>query len=304
MIENIKYKNTLWVNAENPSKEEIRGLMDKFNLHPDIAEDFISETDRPWIKSYKEVVYVVLHFPAFKHSNSHRHQEIDFVIGKDFIITNRYEVIDPLHKFAKILETTKVLEKETLDDSPILLFFLMLKKLYKAQIHEIEYIEDRLKSIREEIDTGEHKKVVFKITDINKDLIDLRHTIIYHEDILKVLEEDIKAVFKKVDFREYSNELIQDYKRIQRLIKNNEEMMLALRKTNDSLLEIKQNEVMKALTIVAVATLPISFIAAIFSMNTKQKLIIGMPNDFIIIVFLMFVTTATIFLFAKYKKWF
>lgn len=304
MIENIKYKNTLWVDVESPNKEEIRSLMERFNLHPEIAEDFISETDRPLIKSYKEFVYIVLHFPAFKHSNSHRNQEIDFVIGKDFIITNRYEVIDPLHKFSKIIETSKVLGKDSTENSPIVLFFLMLKKMYKAQIHEIEYLEDRLKNTRKEIDKGEHKKVVFEITDINKDLIDLKHTIIYHEDILKVLEEDIKVVFKKTDFREYSNELLQDYKRIQRLVKNNEEMMMALRKTNDSLLEIKQNEVMKALTIVAVATLPISFIAAIFSMNTYQKPIIGMPNDFIVIVLLMFITTAIIFAFAKYKKWF
>ena len=61
-------------------------------------------TPDPMVEKYPS--YFILCFIS-PHGNtriSEKIQEIDFIIGKDFIITTSYDNIDALHKFGKILK--------------------------------------------------------------------------------------------------------------------------------------------------------------------------------------------------------
>jgi magnesium transporter len=69
------------------------------------------------------------------------------------------------------------------------------------------------------------------------------------------------------------------------------------------MLSTKQNEIMKIFTILAFVTLPLSLIAAVFGMNTTFIPIVGLPNDFWIIIGIMIITSLAMFAYFKYKKW-
>ena len=77
-----------------------------------------------------------------------------------------------------------------------------------------------------------------------------------------------------------------------------------LRATNDSLLNTKTNDIMRTLTIMAFTTFPLTLFASIFSMNTKVLPIVGMENDFWIIIGIMLLVMVSFYMYFRYKKWF
>jgi magnesium transporter len=81
------------------------------------------------------------------------------------------------------------------------------------------------------------------------------------------------------------------------------ESLHELRETNNSLLTTKQNETMKRFTILAFVTLPLTLLATLFSMDTKETPVVGLPHDFWIIIGIMFLAAGAMFVFFKRKKW-
>ncbi|MFC1801962.1 magnesium transporter CorA family protein [Patescibacteria group bacterium] len=303
MIKTHTHKKITWIDLESPTHEEVRSLMQEYKLNPFIANELIAPTFKSSVEAFKDSIYLILHFPAFKHSHSGAFkQEVDFVIGKDFIITTHYDTIDQLHKFSKIYEVDSILEKSDIGDSADLLFVYMLQKLYKSLTHELEFIQDSIMKIEEKIFLGEEKKMVREISKIGRDLLNFNQAVESHQEILKTLDKAGHEFFGD-EFKKNLKVVINDYYRINKTLRNNRDLTRELRETNDSLLTTKQNEIMKFFTIIAFITFPLSLLASIFGMNTVIMPIVGLKGDFWIIISVMVIATIFMILYSRHKKW-
>src|SRR5210317_1659031 len=112
MLTRYKHRNLTWIDLESPTQEEVRNIMSEFSINPLAAEELLTPTLKPKVDQYDNFIYLILHFPAFKHSHSEgQNQEVDFIIGKDFLITTRYDTVDPIHKFSKVFEVNSILDR-------------------------------------------------------------------------------------------------------------------------------------------------------------------------------------------------
>ena len=246
--------------------------------------------------------YVVLHFPALRHSHKTREQEVDFVVGKNFIVTAHYDTIDPLHKFSKVFEVNAMLDTDTVGEHAGFLFFYMLKKLYRAVEHELEYVRHDLKLIEDHVFSGYEVEMVATISRGSRDLLNLRQTIEPHREMLQELEAGGGA-FWGGGFRPYLRTLSNEYYRVHNHIMRSTEFLHELRETNNSLLTTKQNETMRMLTIMALFTFPLALLVAILGVAARDNPIIGTPHDFWIIVGAVVSVGIAMFAFFKHKKW-
>src|SRR3989344_8747012 len=115
MLKRLSYKKITWIDLESPTSSELQNVVNELKIPPPIAEEMRIPSLKPKVDFYKDVIYLILHFPAFKHSHiSESNQEIDFVIGKNFLVTIHYDAIDPLDKFSKEFEIDTVLKKDDL----------------------------------------------------------------------------------------------------------------------------------------------------------------------------------------------
>jgi Mg2+ and Co2+ transporter CorA len=80
-------------------------------------------------------------------------------------------------------------------------------------------------------------------------------------------------------------------------------MLHDLRDTNNSLLNLKQNETMKLFTVIAFLTLPMTLFLSIISLPTKQKIIIGQENDLNMILGILFIIFILMLIYSIFKKW-
>jgi magnesium transporter len=292
----------LWIDLESPSREEVDAIASEFGIENFIAEELLFPSARPRTEFRERYVYLILHFPALRHSHKTREQEVDFIIGRDFLITAHYDVIDPLHKFSKIFEVNTVLEKSAVGDHGGYLFFFMLKQLYKAIEHEIEHVRHDLQIIEEHIFSDHQFEMVAAISRSSRDLLNLRQTIEPHRDVLHSLETD-GAPFFGQEFVRYLHVLSNEYYRVHNHIMRNTESLHELRETNNSLLTTKQNETMKVFTILAFFTFPLSLMVEVFSTDAIHTPIIGGPFDFWIIVALLVTMASFMYLFFRNKHW-
>jgi magnesium transporter len=303
MINRHTYRDITWIDLESPTPAEVRMLVDEFGIHTLIAEELLAPTLRPKVDFYAGAIYLILHFPALKHTHrANQNQEIDFVIGKNFLITTRYETIDPLHKFSKVFEVNSILDRSNIGDHAGYLFYYMLKKIYKSLGHELESISDSLDLAETQTFKGNERAMVIELSRIARDLLIVKRSIALHGEVLESFRETARKLFDS-EFDFYIRDIIGEFTKVAGTVRGQSEFLSELRSTNDSLLSTKQNETIRILTGISAVILPCSLVAAIFTIPAQSITIIGTTNDFAIIVGIMAFIGIGSYLFFRRKRW-
>jgi magnesium transporter len=273
--------------------------MDEYGLHPSVAQELLLPTFKPKVDVYHDHMYVILHFPAFKHSHAkERNQEIDFILGKDYLITTRYDTIDPLHKFAKIFEVDSILEKQSRGDHAGFLFERMVSDMYES----LANIKDSLKDIEHKVFSGSEREMVIALSNVSRDLLNFRHATSVHADILKSFKDASSHFYGKA-FEPHVELLEHRYAKVSHSIEAHMESMVELRETNNALLTSKQNSIVQSLTVITFITAPVSIFVAFFQIDARSRPLIGTENDFWVLACSVAILALMLYSFFRYKKW-
>lgn len=303
MIHRYTYQSLTWIDLESPEPAEVRGIMEEFGIDPLTAEELLATTLRPRIDVRDGYFYLVLHFPALKHTHaSGTDQEIDFVVGKDWMITTHYDSVDPLHTFSRIFEANSMIGSNVSWSHAGDMFFHMATTLYDSVNHELEHLEDRLEQVEEAVFDGHEKEMVLSLSMIGRDLLDFKQVLGPHKTMLDSLFTATDPLFG-APFSQKVRAIIGEYYRIWNAVETHAASLHELRETNNSLLTTKQNETIKTFTILAFATLPMTLVASVFGMNTQHAPFVGRPDDFWIVLAIMVILAMVCLLYFKHKHW-
>lgn len=291
----------MWIDLESPTKDEVKMLQDKYGISSLVSKELLSPTLRPKVDVYDNYLYLILHFPTVIHPrNGKREQEIDFIIGKDFLITVGYDSGD---KFIKLFNPDTILNAcDENDEHAGFIFFRMLQDTYNSIAHDLDHIKKDLRKIENRIFSGDEHKMVHEISKTSRRLLDFRVATRPHREVLESFEVAGSEFFGK-SFDYHLSAIVAEYYKIFTMFENSKDTLNELRETNDSLLSTRSNDIMRVLTILAFVTFPLSLFTSLFGMNTVVLPIVGHPYDFWIIVGIMLIAMLTFFGFFKYKKW-
>jgi magnesium transporter len=305
MIKTYTHRHITWLDVEAPTPEDINSLVRAYKLHPLVGEELLGPSKSSKAAAYKDYVYLVMTFPArIKEGNHHRikENEVDFIIGRDFIITTHYEVVQPIHAFAKAFEANSILDKEKTSEHAGHIFYYMMKRMYRHMSGDLDEIKNELVIAEEQIFAGKEIATVEVLSNLSRELLDFRQTCRSHLEILESLQK-LPPDFFNLTFGPFVADIKEEFIIVRDLISNNRELCTELRETNDSLLTTKQNETIKILTVVTSVIFPLSLFTELFMMNTSHAPIVGRPYDFEIIVSIMVIMALCMFWFFKRKKW-
>lgn len=304
MISRYNYKDLVWVDVQSPTQEEVRTLMEEFDIHPLVADELLGPTLRPKVDLYPNFIYLILHFPTLSHKHDGgEDQEIDFIIGKKFIITAHYDLVDQLHEFSKVFEVNSILDKSNIGNHAGFILFYILKDLYKMLDGQLEHINHDFNEIQTKIFSGNERAMVNSISHLNRDLLNFKQIIRPHKEVLESFEL-AGAKFFGQDFSYYLRTIVGEFYKISSILDGHRETVLDLRDTNDSLLTTKTNDIMKTLTVTAFIILPLTFIEQLFGMGFINTPLVGNPDGFWIILVAMSVVGVLLFSYFRFfKKW-
>ena len=265
MVKTYKLNGKIWIDIDRGTSEEIVKVMDTYNVHPTVAKEITSSTPKPRVEFHHNYIYCILHFPTWKHAHSqNKNQEVDFIIGKDALITARYDTIDTLDKFAKDLEVQEILDKENqASRHSHMILMKILRELYTGLFEELEYIEDTIEDITGKIFKKKEREMVVSISEMTRTLLDFKKVTGSHHEILEVLKNKGREIFGK-EFADEMENVISDYLKVNNTIKSNLEELAELRQTDNSLLTSKQNETIKRLTIIGAFLFILSILVTLY----------------------------------------
>ncbi len=306
MISKYKHKNITWVDIEKPTRNEIIEIVEAYKIPKIAGEELLTETLKSKVDYYdkEDVIYLVLHFPFFdKKERIVVEKEIDFLLGKNFLITTHYQEIDPFNSFSKIFQNDSILDGNKIGENPGFLFFYILKNLYKNLDNELDSIAVNLEKIEHDIFDGKEKDAVNSISYVNRKIIRFRKAISFHGEIIQSIERVGTDMFGS-GFSFNMSMIISEYNKVNSTISWYKELLNDMRDTNDTLLTTKTNETVKTLTIMTFIMLPITLITGVFGMNVVQELVlIKSISDFFIVIGAMVLTGLIMFVYFKGKKW-
>lgn len=298
-------KEVRWIDISDPGKNELEYLRKNFGFKMAHLQASSSKTvsQRPLIEKEKGYIFLILHFPILRTNNVYG-EEIDFFIGKNFIITLRKNKVIPLDRLFEICkkdgdsllchqyETPEVLLYEILDRLMMDCFSLLDKN--SVDINDVEDLIFEQKS----------KIAVSKILTLRRNIINTRRIMQNHKNIIKKMTTPEEGLKLKVDVKRFYLKLLDLSKKIWENLESQKEMVEVLNSTNESFLNYRISDIMKTLTIFSVIVFPLTLLAAIFGMNTVEGMPFkDTPNGFWIVITIMLFGSLGMLIFFEKKKW-
>lgn len=304
MVFRHEHQGGVWIDLEQPDENEIREIAREFSINERMERELLAPTPVPTVAGDAGVALLVLHFPAHGAQDGEtKSQEIDFVIGKHFIITVRYELVAPLHHLKKLLETQQLVAKKTHITTDLLLEILFLH-LYTSMRDHTNHIADNLARVEKDMFDGRERLTVRAISNISREFLHVEAALTNQEEPLKrflqMLEEH---VFFGPAFAARALRINAERAHVARVVRTHRAVATELRETNLALLESRQNEIMKTLTMITVVVLPLELIAFIFDMHAPGTPLLENPNAFKIIMGLMLAAVALTVMYFARKRW-
>lgn len=308
MLYRTEYRGGTWVDLEGPSDEEIRQVANEFSISERLETELLAPTPFPLVSGDRGIALVVLHFPA--HGGSHqdaeggtKNQEVDFIVGRNFVVTVRYEVVAPLHRLRKILESERLVSDKISVTTDILIEILFAH-LYAAVRDHTNHVADRLARIEREMFAGSERSTVHGISEVNREYLHLEASLANQEEPLsRFLTALSRPDFFGESFPERRARVLAELGQVAGLVHTHRAVATELRETNSALLESRQNEIMKALMMITVVVLPLELIAFVFAMHVPGQPLEHTPQAFWIIIGGMAGAVVLVLLYFAKKRW-
>ncbi|MFA5029307.1 MAG: magnesium transporter CorA family protein [Patescibacteria group bacterium] len=298
--------NLAWINIISAQKKEIEYLRRKYKFNElDLKDSFASQyAQRPKFYQRQNYCFLILQFPFYNSkSRSIEPEEVDFFIGRDFVITVHKNNLPPLTEIFNLCSSDEFYCRQYLTGNNAALLYEIIVRLQEYCYPILDHISLDVKNIEKNIFAGHERRMVTEILNIKRNILNFRKIMENHKNVIqKIIHEGVEY-FPVNKQKAYYNNLIEHTKNIWDLLNSHKEMIEALEDTNGSLVYFKLNDIMRTLTVFSVLILPLSLISGIFGMNT----VIGMPfldnqAGFWGVIILMLLTVLFLLFIFKKKK--
>jgi magnesium transporter len=304
MIFRYEYTGGVWIDLEQPAGEEVRKVAQEFGINERIEQELLSPTLVPTVTSEDGVVLLVLHFPTQgDEAGESKNQEVDFVVGKNFILTVRYEVVAPLHHLKKLLEAQQLVGEKAPITTDALVETLFAH-LYTAMRDHTNHLADNLARIEKDMFQDRERSTVRAISAISRQFLHAEAALTNQEDPLREFLEalDHYGHFGP-SFHNLSLRILLERARVARIVRTHRAVATETRETNLAILGARQNEIMKTLTIVNFIFLPLGLISWIFAMRTEGMPLIEGPHAFWTVLAIMLGVAVILTIFFIKRRW-
>ncbi|MFZ5364599.1 MAG: magnesium transporter CorA family protein [Patescibacteria group bacterium] len=299
------HRGLTWIKIKKPRKKEILFLQKKFGFSMMHLNDCLPPLQSPRLIGHENYLFMILTFPVYQ-PKTHKiiPVEIDFFIGKNYIVTSQEIDFFPLDNLFNEYKKIKKLPDEMGTGPGVLLYEILDKSMENAR-PMVTHINNDIEELEDQIfQKIPRQKVIREILMVRRNIVSFRKSIQSHKTIIrKMLDKaDNSSIFPTKRLRSYFANLVADLKEIWDILENYSETVKALFESNESLYSDRLNSIIKTLTIFSVIVFPLTLIAAIFGMNTEMP-IVDSPYAFYKILGLMGAGTLVMLAIFKKKRW-
>jgi magnesium transporter len=294
-----------WIHLDEPDAASVEALAERFGWHPLDVEDVLSKRQRPKVDDYADEGYLfaVLHFPVWDSSIQRLNAgELDVFIGPNYLVTLPSVELHPVTHLFRRLEQNEERREELFSKGSGRLLYEVLDDLFDYCFPILDKIGTKLDAIEDAIFEGRSAEVVRDISNVKQEIISFRKIIKPERPTLRLLERHVER-FLPEELELYFDDIVDAAERIWDILDNYKEVVEALEGTNESVINHRQNDILRVLTIFSVILLPLTLISGIFGMNVHFPGF-GSAWMFWLILGMMLGIVVGMLSFFRLKRWF
>jgi magnesium transporter len=261
-------KGILWVDVLDPGSVDNRGvegmLRDTFHFHPLAIEDALKDTHVPKVDdwgSYLYIVFTTIDFdPVTDDLCLH---ELDIFLGPNYLLTYRNEPLAVIETIRKNIE--RDLENRLRRGADYLLY-QVLDMAVTAYLPAIEHLDEAIDKAQDQVFDNPTPRTLHSIFRVKRSASRVHRMIAPMREVLNRLARDPYSVVRephRVYFRDVYDHLV----RLHDISESLRDLIAGALDTYLSVSANRTNEIMKALTVVTVMFLPLTFLGGFFGMN-------------------------------------
>ena len=304
--EQIKIWKTTWIHLVDPDKKQIDKLVDKYDLHEIIEQDFLDFTTQDKIDVYDGCLFLVLRFPKFNtRTKKHFPNQMHAILWKNFIITVTSHITNNVQKIQDQYrkEIAEAEDDEKFKLSPYYILYKIIDAMYdKVLTWMTKFSQDLVKIEDEAMDQNSiTQETLSELLLKKRSAVLMKHIISPHSEILTELQT-ATVNFYEWDLDVYFEDLLYKTDKILSLVSIAHENTESLFDVLDTLTTMRTNKIISILTIFTVLLWILTWISGLYWMN------VDLPAQNYIWVFwwllwwMMLIVVLTVVYFKR-KKW-
>ena len=304
--EQIKIWKTTWIHLVDPDKKQIDKLVDKYDLHEIIEQDFLDFTTQDKIDVYDGCLFLVLRFPKFNtRTKKHFPNQMHAILWKNFIITVTSHITNNVQKIQDQYrkEVAEAEDDEKFKLSPYYILYKIIDAMYdKVLTGMTKFSQDLVKIEDEAMDQNSiTQETLSELLLKKRSAVLMKHIITPHSEILTELQT-ATVNFYEWDLDVYFEDLLYKTDKILSLVSIAHENTESLFDVLDTLTTMRTNKIISILTIFTVLLWILTWISGLYWMN------VDLPAQNYIWVFrwllgwMLLIVILTVVYFKR-KKW-
>ncbi len=295
-----EFKHFKFYNITRNTRKEVKFLKKHFDFQEQDIESILPPIKRPKIIKNSNYIFLTLLFPYYNRQKKEvRISEVDFFIKENLLILVHENKID----FLQNLKNLYFEDEKQRDLNSFEFLYELLEQLMQYCFPMLTHIGQDIDELEEHIFDESRQITIKEILLLKRNIINFRRAMQTHKNILKKLLQYTEHLLSKKNLH-ISQNIIELTRDIWDLLDNYTETIFALHGTNESMINLRLNQIMKMLTIISVITFPLTLLAALFSTNLQGTPFVNQPFGFWILVFIMLNIIIIMLLIFKMKKWF
>lgn len=310
MIRTARGQNFAWYDVERPTADDTEQLRREVRIHPLVLRELIPQVRHAKMDHFGTHLFLVMTIPILERDPENesyyevRLEELDLIFGKTWLVTSHYRPIDVIDSiFPKQVEGEKEIHMEYVDATPASIVYGILSKILQDSILSLGIIEERLDLAERDVFRGSEKVMVRELSELRRDIIDFRRALSPSRPVFHALDDAGPALLEE-STRPYFRTLTSKIEQISTILTTLKETVEALEETNQSMLTMRTNSVIRLLTVFTAVMLPPTLIGTIFGMNILPETLVSNPARFFWLL-IVFMGTSIILplLWLRHKRW-
>jgi magnesium transporter len=294
-----------WFNVIKQTDADLSMLQKRFHLLEQDIEESKPVFQRPKMIKRAHYYFIVLHFPVFDRSTRRlTFTEVDFFLQENVLITIHDNKLFALDNFFKECKKNAETRRIFFSGNGAHLLFELLSRLFEAifplLLHVNEDITNVDKALFKDV-SG--RKTAEEVLRLKTNVVTFRRTMQGHRLVLDRFISLAGREYGLFSLQSYIYSLRESINEIWHILESEKESINALHETNESLINLHTNDVMKTLTIISVVTFPLTLVATIFAIHAPGTPFIQNELGFWIIFGLILVGALGMVVLFKKRSW-
>jgi magnesium transporter len=286
-----------WYQLESSDDKQLDELAARFNLHPLHIQDCRDPEARIKIDQGDEYNFIVLKaLHLVEADEDFQVSPLYLFVGKDFCIT-----IGDMQCQA-VREAMERALRAGSDTAPDRLLYLIFDTIVDSYFQAVDTMDDRIDAVEDIVLDNPAPKILQRIFDLKRALIELRRIVVNTRDVGMRLQRD-SGDFVDRGLYPFFRDIYDHLLRIADAIETLRDLLNNALDVYLSSVANRTNQVMKVLTVLSTIALPALVISGIYGMNLKGLPFLESDYGSAIVGGLMLLSTILLLLLLRALRW-